>query len=335
MRTVTTVALLLCATLVAASARAAGPEPTGWLTFSLLPEAETGIGLVRPDGSGRKVITRLHSGGRWSPDGSRLVASGYDGLSVLDRRGRVLRTLKAGDARLFLASWSPTGGRVAALDERCSVMGRDGWCSDLWVLRADGRGARRLVAGGVLDGLYDWSPAGHTIAYSGLIASAPADPGVVIVNTRNGRASAPRAFVAGSEPSWAPRGQRIAFTRRADDGSTDVYLARRDGSGLQRLTRDGRSFLPAWSPDGRAIAFLSRLRAPNQYAVVVARVALRNEHRIAVVGGQARIVWSPDSRWLTWSDYYERLGQDQVFVARADGSGSPKPVTTGVDPDWR
>jgi Tol biopolymer transport system component len=337
-RTVTTVVLLL-ATLVVASARAAGPEPTGWLTFSLLPEAETGIGLVRPDGSGRKVINRRHSGGRWSPDGSRLLASGYDGLSVLDRRGRVLRTLRADDARLFYPSWSPTGGRVAALDERCNASGRDGWCADLWLLRADGRGARRLAGAGVLDGLYAWSPDGQTIAYSGSAASAlnrrPADPGIVLVSARNGRASAPRSFLGGLEPSWAPGGRRIAFSRREDSGLRDVYVARRDGSGLRRLTRDGRSSLPSWSPDGRSIAFLSRLRGPNRYAVVVAGATLDSKRRIAVVGRQSRLVWSPDSRWLAWSDYHEPLGQDYVFVARGDGSGSPKPITVGVDPDWR
>lgn len=338
MRTVTTVVFLL-ATLVVASARAAEPEPTGWITFSLLPDVETGIGVVRPDGSGRKVIARRHSGGRWSPDGSRLVAGGYDGLSVLDRRGRVLRTLRAGDARLFLPSWSPVGGRVAALDERCSASGRDSWCADLWVLRADGRVARRLVTAGVLDGLYAWSGDGQTIAYSGSAAPAldrpPADPGIVLVNTRNGRTSAPRSFVDGSDPSWSPDGRRIAFTRRHESGRTNVYFARRDGSALRQLTRDGRSSLASWSPDGRAVAFLSRLRRPNRYAVVVASVALNNERRIAVVGRQPRLVWSPDSRWLAWSDFHERQGQDHVFVARADGSGSPKPVTAGVDPDWR
>jgi dipeptidyl aminopeptidase/acylaminoacyl peptidase len=337
-RTVTTVVVLL-ATLVVASARAAAPEPTGWITFSLLPDVETGIGVVRPDGSGRKVITPRHSGGRWSPDGSRLVASGYDGLSVLDRRGRVLRILRAGDARLFLPSWSPSGGRVAALGERCAAAGRDSWCADLWLLRADGRGARLLVTAGVLDDLYAWSRDGLTIAYSGSTVSAlegrPSDPGIVLVSVRNGRTAAPSAFVGASEPSWSPGGRRIAFTRRDDSGRTDVYFARRDGSGLRRLTRDGRSSLPSWSPDGRSLAFLSRLRGPNTYLVVVASVALNTERHVAVVGRQPRLIWSPDSRWLAWSDFDERQGQDFVFVARADGRGSPKAVTAGVDPDWR
>ena len=53
-------------------------------------------------------------------------------------------------------------------------------------------------------------------------------------------------------------GPRIAFVRRAQPGPNgtpgppDIYLAKADGSGVARLT-SGES--PAWSPDGRRIAF--------------------------------------------------------------------------------
>jgi Tol biopolymer transport system component len=40
-------------------------------------------------------------------------------------------------------------------------------------------------------------------------------------------------------------------------GRADVFVIRRDGRGLRRLTRRG-GYAPAWSPDGRWIAFLRR-----------------------------------------------------------------------------
>ena len=56
-------------------------------------------------------------------------------------------------------------------------------------------------------------------------------------------------------PVWSPGGGRIAFLSRRDGGK-DVYVVSRDGSGKRRLTRDARyAATPAWSPDGRQIAF--------------------------------------------------------------------------------
>jgi Tol biopolymer transport system component len=43
------------------------------------------------------------------------------------------------------------------------------------------------------------------------------------------------------------------------DGNWEIYLVNADGSGLQRLTNDpAEDGLPTWSPDGRALAFVSR-----------------------------------------------------------------------------
>ena len=64
-----------------------------------------------------------------------------------------------------------------------------------------------------------------------------------------------------SDPDWSPDGRKIAFTRFFPGDRSEVLVARRDGTGLRNLTRDGCSGdclgdgEPAWSPDGRQIAF--------------------------------------------------------------------------------
>jgi len=64
---------------------------------------------------------------------------------------------------------------------------------------------------------------------------------------------------------WSPDGQKIAFTtwggdRRGPNGTnpSDIYVTNADGSGRQRLTsHPSFDHGPAWSPDGRTIAFVS------------------------------------------------------------------------------
>ena len=60
-----------------------------------------------------------------------------------------------------------------------------------------------------------------------------------------------------SDPDWSPDRRRIAFVRQDPGARTSsLYVIRRDGGGLQRLTRAPQVVsLPAWRGDGRLLAF--------------------------------------------------------------------------------
>lgn len=57
-------------------------------------------------------------------------------------------------------------------------------------------------------------------------------------------------------PSWSPDGRWIAATKQASVGTDIVILDASTGSEVLRLTKDGRSWGPVWSPAGDSIAFL-------------------------------------------------------------------------------
>ncbi len=57
-------------------------------------------------------------------------------------------------------------------------------------------------------------------------------------------------------PSYSRDSQWIAATRTSAFGTDIVILKASDGSEVLRLTDDGRSWAPVWSPKGDAIAFL-------------------------------------------------------------------------------
>jgi TolB protein len=58
------------------------------------------------------------------------------------------------------------------------------------------------------------------------------------------------------QPSWSPDGRFIAATRTSALGTDVVVLDASTGAELLRLTNDGDSWAPAWSPAGDQIAFL-------------------------------------------------------------------------------
>ena len=74
---------------------------------------------------------------------------------------------------------------------------------------------------------------------------------------------------ADTEPDWSPDHRRIAFVRQDAGGRTSsLYVVRRDGGGLQRLTRgDQVVAMPSWRGDGRLIAYAASPLAGGSFDV--------------------------------------------------------------------
>ena len=128
----------------------------------------------------------------------------------------------------------------------------------------------------------------------------------------------------------SPTGQRILVSARGDIWTAPV----KNGSPRQ-ITRTSGSFErdPAWSPDGRWIAYLSD--ATGEYEVYVTQSDGRGETRQLTKDGSAfrySPSWSPDSEWLTFSDKSGRLflhhiarGETKLIVKDPQGS-APTPA---------
>jgi TolB protein len=106
----------------------------------------------------------------------------------------------------------------------------------------------------------------------------------------NSRGAAVRRLTSGADtaPSWSPDGARVAFFRSGR--REGLYTVRRDGGGLQRITR---GFAPVWSPDGRLIAF--RRMSPSASGIATIRSDGTGARHALPIGGRSP-AWQPVPR---------------------------------------
>ena len=117
----------------------------------------------------------------------------------------------------------------------------------------------------------------------------------------------------GSRPDWSSR-NRIVFARaprsRRFSSKRDLYTVRPDGSGLKRLTRNGRAGSPSWAPDGRRIVY-------SEFGRGLYTVGADGTHRRRLrAGDDSSPVWSPDGKRIAF------VNGPRIWVMRSDGAGA-------------
>lgn len=177
--------------------------------------AASAIGVVRPDGSGARLILQATGGGSvignpsWSPDGRTLAfvrrAIGPDGgdgeLWALDLTTSSLRRLFAHPGWDDIQpAWSPDGRRIAFASHVAAPTRRP---YAIWLLDLD-TGVAGTVAHHPEWSLVrpSWSPGGGWIIFTAEIATQPArDVRLYYVEDGGGTVYGP--LTTGAEPDWA------------------------------------------------------------------------------------------------------------------------------------
>lgn len=268
------VAVTATSTLVPSSLKAEPrPAPRGTIVFSRLESDGYRLYKARTDGT---ALTKLTQGpgddiqSDVSRHGRIVFAHGWGTfprgpatrIYVRERNGRVRPLLEefpgVPPMADYFPRWSPDGKRIVFT--RANVGGElspIATNSAVYVVDADGKALRRLTEPN-MSGFGTWSPDGREIVFNGPTPNGRFGLYAIDLDARR---SKPRMLSQGMDfqPDWSPDGRFIAFTSFRDGGSWQVYVMRRDGSAVRRLTfTDGhQDKYPTWSPDGKNMVFES------------------------------------------------------------------------------
>jgi dipeptidyl aminopeptidase/acylaminoacyl peptidase len=271
----------------------------------------------------------------------------------------VLEMTAASDPRV-----SPDGSTIAYTVWRIDGDENE-YRSAIWVVAADGSSApRQLTAGSKRDATPRWSPDGTQLAFT---SSRDVEKMQLYVLPLAGGEARKLTELKESvtDPRWSPDGTRIAFTARVPDEAYEeldekkraprrftrirtrldnvgwigdrrqhVYVVSADGSKEARQLTDGDrdDGSPAWSPDGKRIAFASSRHqdwdiddAQDIYVMAADGTEPADPRKLTATDGSADSPsWSPDGSRIAYQftpGVWDIPRHTQIAVMAADGSG--------------
>lgn len=187
----------------------------------------------------------------------------------------------------------------------------------IYVAAPDLSGERLIIDGGAYP---SFAPSGNRLSVMG-------GDSVWIINSDG---SGLHKLGVGEYPAWSPVDDWIAY-RACNGGACGLWLTHADSGETRRLTTGGGDGQPAWSPDGKRIAYISK-EDGNFEIYVVNRDGSGNTRLTTTPQSDGLPVWSPDGALIAFRS--DRDGKWGIYTMRPDGTGITKVVDADVLPLW-
>ncbi|HSM09749.1 MAG TPA: hypothetical protein VLA33_12150, partial [Gemmatimonadota bacterium] len=237
----------------------------------------------RPDPADRQEGEDVPEEERPEIDREARAEQAAEALRGQNESGRELISSRTGSGSMNVSpSLSPDGSRVAFLSEKTR------FAIELFIADAETGAIQRRLTTTATDPHFEslqfvsssgtWRPDGRAFAFSTIVKGSPA---ITVVDPDNGDRLRELRFEELGEiytPTYAPDGRRLAFAAVVD-GYTDIFVVDLESEELRRLTHDLYSDLqPAWSPDGRTIAFVT-----DRFGTDLANLSY-GDYRLGLIG---------------------------------------------------
>lgn len=282
-------------------------------------EDEGTVYAINPDGSDlRRLI-----------DGIRPVTSPDGRFALVWRRRDIVRVSLGDGASVVVSeggdySWSPDGNYIAVQDG-------DG----IYLVDREGTGRKLLYQDGAWHPV--WSPADLSVIFFNRTwpnAFGPTDLFSVNVVTGEVRLVRARTFIPQIPYPGSPDGTRLLVS---ESGSENVRVMNLETGELVSIGPSGERVgaqRPAWSPDGKYIAFevgdgMEGLYVADSEGQTITRlIPGRSE---AAPGGAA---WSPDGGEIAFHlRSWSTSTPSRIYIINADGTGMRR-LAEGSWPKW-
>ncbi len=282
----------------------------------------------------------------WTPDGKRILTlffrkDNISQIALVDAATGEVRVLKSLNWVYPKRMEISPDGKWIAYD---SFGGDKPGPRDIYVLAMDGSRESKVVEAPGEDLFPSWSPDGRQLVFA-------SDRGGTMdawaQRIEDGRAAGEPKLVKRDLKQFLPMGITAAgdLYYGLRTGSTNIALVQSTGELHELPTRTpGRNSAPAWSRDGKKLAYLSRRGAENfglqARTIVVHDMESGVERDVpAKLAHVESLRWSPDGEWLlaSGSDGKGRSGLFRVRVS--DGMVRPEAFDEtadyrGIPGDW-
>ena len=264
-----------------------------------------------------------------------LILSIGVGALITQSGGRVplLPDQVAGATGIYEFTWSPDGKSIAYISTQSGN-------SEIWIVPSIGGSPRRVTSSVPTKKQPRWSKDGKWIAY---VALQPNGFGDIHIVSPDGETDASLTETAADDrdPTWSPNSQQLAFIETAA-GRTRILVTDIESHAVALLTETNASHIQ-WSPDGKAIVFVSNPLLSNDDR--------RDNEDIFIApvdGGAPQLItpgtprfrefapsWSPDSRQIAYasdSSGYSNISVLDTQTGSTRNLGSD--MTDQLAPEW-